>query len=144
MERENEKNATLTEKLSKIAQTSPQNAYYCFTKRVRNKLSSLTTTTTEAFKKMDEIEKNIRQQLLPSNTGKSYITDEDRNLFALLLRMGGLDLLSNTAFPKNYESSRAICDPLENSDPEIAETEQTLINRNIKTKKQNIILSKKD
>ena len=35
---------------------------------------------------------------------------------------------SNTDFYKNYEWSRAICDPLENMDTEIAETEQTLIN----------------
>ena len=81
---------------------------------------------------MGEIEKNVRQQLLPSNTGKNHITDEDRNLFALPLRMGGLDLLSNTDFSKNNEWSRAICDRLENSDTEIAEREQTRINRNFK------------
>ena len=52
-----EKTATLTEKLSKIAKTSPQNAYSCYTKGVQNKLSFLTRTTPEAFKKMDEIEK---------------------------------------------------------------------------------------
>ena len=92
---------------------------------------------------MDEIEKNVRQQLLTSITGKNHITDEDRNLFALPLRMGGLDLLSPTDFSKNYEWSRAICDPLENSDTEIAETEQTLIKRNIKTEKRKITLSKK-
>ena len=60
MESEIEKTATLTEKLSKIAKTSPQNAYSCYTKGVQNKLSFLTRTTltrtTEAFKKMDEIE----------------------------------------------------------------------------------------
>ena len=39
--------------------------------------------------------------------------------------------------------SQAICDPLENSDPEIAETEQTLTNRTIKTERQTITLSKK-
>ena len=81
---------------------------------------------------MAEIEKNVRQQLLPSITGKNHLTDEDRRFFALPLRMGGIDLLSNTDFSKNYEWLRAICDPLENSDTEIAETEQTLINRNIK------------
>ena len=50
--------------------------------------------------------------------------------------MGGLN------FSGNYEWSKAICDPLENSDPQIAETEQTLINRNIKTERQYITLSK--
>ena len=75
---------------------------------------------------MDEIEKNARHQLLLSITGKNHITDEDRNLFALPPRMLGLDLLSNTEFSRKYEWSQAICDPFENSDLEIAETEQTL------------------
>ena len=87
-----EKIATLTEKLSKIAKTSQQNAYSCYTKGVQNKLNFLNKTTPEAFKKMDEIEKNVRQQLLPSVNGKNHTTDEDRNLFALPLRMGGFRL----------------------------------------------------
>ena len=102
-ESEIENTATLTEKLSKIAKTSPQNGYSCYTNGVQSKLSFLTRTTPEAFKKMDEIENNVIHQLLPSITGKNHITDEDRNLFALPLRMGGLDLLSNTDFPRNYE-----------------------------------------
>ena len=39
---------------------------------------------------MDKIEKNLRQQLLPSVTGENHITDADRSFFALPLRMGGL------------------------------------------------------
>ena len=54
MESEIEKTATLTEKLSKIAKTSPQNAYFCYTKAVQKKLSVLIRTTPEAFKKMDK------------------------------------------------------------------------------------------
>ena len=92
---------------------------------------------------MDEIEKNVRQKLRPSITGKNHITDGYRNLFAIPLKMGQLVLLSNTDFSRNFECSQAICDPLENSDPEIAETEQTLINRNIKTEKKKITHSKK-
>ena len=46
-------------------------------------------------------------------------------------------------FSSIHEWSRAIFDSLENSDPEIAETEQTLIKMNIKTERQNITLSKK-
>ena len=143
MESEIEKTTTLTEQLSKIAKTSPQNAYPCYTKGVQNKLSFLTRATPKAYKKMDEIEKNVRQQLLRSFTGKNHITDEDRSLFALSLRMGGLNLRSNKDSSGNYEWSRAICDPLNNSFPEIAKTEQILINRNIKTERQNITLSKK-
>ena len=103
MESEIEKTATLTEKLSKIAETSPQNAYSGYTKGVQNKLNFLTRTAPEAFKKLDEIEKNVRQQLLSTITGKNHIPDEDRNLFALQLKMRGLELLSNTDFSRNYE-----------------------------------------
>ena len=55
---------------------------------------------------MDEIEKNVRQQLILRITRKKHITNEDRNLFVLPLRMGGLDLLSNTDFSRNYEWSQ--------------------------------------
>ena len=58
--------------------------------------------------------------------------------FCTTEKIGGLDLLSNTEFSRNNEWSR-----LENSVPEIAETEQTLIKRNDKTENQNITLSKK-
>ena len=92
---------------------------------------------------MDKIEKNVSHQLLPSNTGKNHITDEDRNLFVLPLRMGVLDLLSNTDFSRKYEWSQAICDPIENSDPEIAETEHTLTNRNIQTERERTSHSQK-
>ena len=53
MESEVENTATITEKLSKTAKTSPQNAY---TKGVEKELSFLTIS---AFKKMDEIEKIV-------------------------------------------------------------------------------------
>ena len=100
MEREIEKTATLTEKLPKIVKTSAQNAYSYYTKGVQNELSFLTRTTQEAIKKLDEIEKNVRQQLLAIITGKNHITDEDRNLFALPLRMRGLDLSVTRTFTK--------------------------------------------
>ena len=140
---ESKMTATLTEKRSKIAKTSHQNAYSSHTKGVQIKLSFLTRTTPEAIKKRMELKKNVRQQLLPSITGKNHITDEDRSLFALPLRMVGLDFPSNADFSRNYEWSQAICDPLENSEPEIAETEQTLMNRNIKNERQIITLSKR-
>ena len=84
-----EKTATQIEKLSKIAKTSPQNGYSCYTKGVQNILTFQTRATPEALKKMDEIEKKVRQQLLLSITVKNYIADEHRNFFALPLRMGG-------------------------------------------------------
>ena len=69
MESEIEKPSALTEKLSKIAKTSQQNAYSCYTKGNENKLSFLTRTTPEAVNKMDEMEKNVRQQLVSSIKG---------------------------------------------------------------------------
>ena len=87
--------------------------------------------------------KNARQQLLRSITGKNQITDVDHKFFALSPTMGRFELLCSTDFSNNYIWSRAICETLENRDPEIAEKEQNLINRNIKTKRQNIKISKK-
>ena len=92
---------------------------------------------------MNEIEENVRQQLLPRFTGKNHVTDEDSSLFAIPPRMGGLDLLINPDFSRNYERLRVICDPIENTYPEIAETKQALINRNTKTERQIITLLKK-
>ena len=78
MESEIEKTATLTEKFSKIAKTSPQNAYSCYTKGVRsNSCYTKGVRTPEAFNIMDEIKKNVRHQLLPSINGKNHITDEE-------------------------------------------------------------------
>ena len=70
MESEIEKTTTLTKKLSEIAKTSPKFACSCYTKGFQNKLRFLSRTTPKAFKIMDEIEKIVRQQLVPSNTGK--------------------------------------------------------------------------
>ena len=112
MESEIEKTTTLSEKLSKIAKTSPQIAYSCYTKGVQNKLSFITSKTSKHLTKWMKMRKKVRRHLLPSNTGKNHVTDEDRNLFALPLKMGGLDLLSNTDFSRNYDWSQAICDPL--------------------------------
>ena len=98
-----EKTTTLTKKFSKTAKTSPRNAHSCYTKAVQNKLSFLTRRTPVAFKNMDEIEKNVEQQLFPSITGKNHINDKDRSIFALPLRMGELELLGNTDFSRNYE-----------------------------------------
>ena len=134
MESEIEKTATLTEKQQDPA---TQREF----KKI--KLSNQKNSRSIYEKGIYEIEKKVRQQLRPSITAKNHITDDYRNLFALPLKMGQLVLLSNTDFSRNFECSQAICDPLENSDPEIAETEQTLINRDIKAERKKITLSKK-
>ena len=74
---------------------------------------------------MNEIEKNVKQQLIHSFTGKNH---KPTNIaaFALPLKMGGLNLFSNTKFSRIYEWSRAIRDPLENTDPKMADQVLTL------------------
>ena len=73
--------------LSEIAKTSPKNEYSFHTKVVQNKLRFQTETTTEAFQKMDETEKNVKHPVIPSITGKNHITDKNRSPCALPLRM---------------------------------------------------------
>ena len=57
MESEIEKTATLTEKLSKIAKTVPQNAYSCYTKGVQNKLSFLNKQLRKHLRKWMKLRK---------------------------------------------------------------------------------------
>ena len=49
MESKIEETATLTETFSKIAKSSPQNAYSVYTKGVQNNLSFLTRTTPQSI-----------------------------------------------------------------------------------------------
>ena len=90
---------------------------------------------------MNEIVTNVRQQLIPSSTGKRQITAEDLSLFALPQQMGRIEFRSNT-YSGKYELSRAICDPSGNSDQEITETEQTLMKKIMKIERQITTLSK--
>ena len=60
--------------------------------------------------------KTIRFELIPALVGKQHISDEDRNLFALPPRLGGLgiDILPQIA-DRLHKNSKVITEPLKES-----------------------------
>ena len=82
----------VVEKLSKHAKTSPQNAYHCFAKGLQNKLTFLSRTTPAILENLQETEKLIKNKLIPALTGKQEVSEDDRLLFSLPVRDGGLNI----------------------------------------------------
>ena len=64
----------ILKKLTKIAETSPQNVYACYTKGVQEKLSFLARTTPNTMENLEICESIIKEQLLPNLVGKDTLT----------------------------------------------------------------------
>ena len=82
----------VVEKLSKHAKTSPQNAYHCFNKGLQNNITFLCRTTPAIFENLQETKKLIKNKLIPALTGKQEVSEDDRLLFSLPVRDGGLNI----------------------------------------------------
>ena len=87
-------------KLTKIAKTSPQNVYACYTKGVQEKLSFLARTTPNTVENLEICENIIKEQLLPSLVVKDTLNPQFREISSLPLKMGGL----NIKLPSDHES----------------------------------------
>ena len=88
------------DRLGQFALTSPQNAYACLTKGIRQNLSFLSRNT--PF--MDGVLKEQLGRVIPNIVGKEII-QEEREIFSLTLRMGGLNIALQQNFHKNLEQS---------------------------------------
>ena len=112
------------EKLKKIAKTSPQNVYACYTKVVQEKLSFLAKTTPNTMENLELCENIIKEQLLPNLVGKDTLNPQFREISSLPFKMGGL----NIKLPSDYESylewSKETSIVLESQDPITAVTQQ--------------------
>ena len=97
------------QKLATIAATHPQAAYATFTHGLSNKWSFLMRTI------LEPLEDVINLQLFPAITGKTAINNQDRELFTLPARLGGLNI-PNPSIISNaeYAASRKITGPLVN------------------------------
>ena len=87
-------------KLTKIAKTSPQNVYDCYTKGVQEKLSFLTRTKPNTTENLEICEKIIKEQLIPNLDGKDTLNPQFREISSLPIKMGGL----NIKLPSDHES----------------------------------------
>ena len=129
----------VVEKLSKHAKTSPQNAYHCFAKGLQNKLTFLSRTTPAILENLQETEKLIKNKLIPALTGKQEVSEDDRLLFSLPVRDGGLNISLPEDRQQEINWSREMSSCLENDD---AELQQTVVIKQIRKEKSSKIKEK--
>ena len=122
----------ILKKLMKIAKTSPQKVYACYTKGVQEKLSFFNRTTPNTMENSKICENIIKEQLLPNLVGKDTLNPQFREISSLPLKMGGL----NIKLPSDHESylewSKETSLVLESQDPITAVTQQEKICTKIK------------
>ena len=85
------------EELASVARTHPQVAYAAVTHGMASKWTYLTRTVEATQQLLQPLEDANRQLLLPAITGKSDISDLERDLIALPARLGGLGIPNPTA-----------------------------------------------
>ena len=134
------------DRLGQFALTSLQNTYACLTKGVQQKLNFLSPTTPSMDGVLDKVEEQLGQ-LIPNIVGKEII-QEEREIFSLPLRMGGLNVALPQDLLKNLEKSIEISTLLasvNNDSIEIqqCEIEQTKISLRQKADMQRELISKK-
>ena len=93
-------------RLASIATTHPQEAYAALTHGLTGKWVYFMRTIPNIADMLKPLEDAIRLKLIPAITGKSGINDLTRDLFALPVRLGGLNILNpSTMSSKEYDAS---------------------------------------
>ena len=82
------------EKLTQIASSQPHVAYCAFKYGLRNKWMYLIRTTPNIGSLLQPIEDTVRHYFIPALTGRQAISDDERRIFSLPTRLGGLDINS--------------------------------------------------
>ena len=133
-------------RLGQFALTFPQNTYACLTKEVQQNLSFLSRTTPSMDGVLDKVAERLCR-CIPNIVGKEII-QEERELFSLPLRMGGLNIPLPQDLHKNVEHSIELSSPLasfnnDSSKIHQCELEQTKISLRQKAHMQRELISKK-
>ena len=98
--------------LSQFAKTEPHAAFSAFIHGLKGQWTYLLRTIEEITPLLQPLEESIRQSLLPALTGKSGITDTERELLALPAHLGGLGLVNPTTMSEEHASSLHLTAPL--------------------------------
>ena len=101
LETQLEEHNKIMKKFGKIAKTSPQNVYSCYTKGAQERLSLLARTTPKTTENMHAFEKILQENVIPNLIGKDNLSHQFRNIASLPLKTGGL----NIKLPSDYEIS---------------------------------------
>ena len=86
--------STLLNKLATHAKKSPQNVYHALTKGVQHKLTFLSRTAPNLTDVFENSETNICEKLIPNMTGHNPPSTPVRELLALPLRNGELNIMT--------------------------------------------------
>ena len=80
------------EKLSEIAKTEPQAAYAAYIHGEQHRFSYFMRTIPRMENILDPLDRTITEKFLPALLGTHTITDIERELYALPIRLGGLGI----------------------------------------------------
>ena len=78
--------------LSMIAKIDPHSAFAAYTNGLRHKFTYAMRTIPNTSQLLQPVENAIRNMLIPALTEQQQISDADRNLIALPIRLGGLGI----------------------------------------------------
>ena len=81
--------------------------YFTALPKVSQTKSFLSRTTPNFIENLQEMERKIKENLIPAITGKSDITDEERSLFSLPVRNGELNIVHPEEL--NWSRQMAAC-----------------------------------
>ena len=99
--------------LSEIAQTEPHVAYCGFIHGLKSSWNYLMRSTPCSSEFLAPIEAIIRNNFIPALTGRSAISDVERELMTLPCRLGGLGIPDVTSSsPAHFQASKDICSPM--------------------------------
>ena len=123
--------ATTIKKLSKIVLTQPQVAYAAFTHGPASQWTFILHTCPITTNLLQPLEEAINLHFIPALMGRGNISEQERDLFTLPTRLGGLGIPKPIDIvPDEYIHSQQIAAPLNTLDhPSAATLQQTCYGR---------------
>ena len=99
--------------LADIAASQPHAAYAALNISIKHRSSFLVRTTKDTSVSLQPVEDAIRHKVLPALTGKQAISNAERKLFALPIKLGGpeISILPDVA-SRELSNSIAVTEPL--------------------------------
>ena len=100
------------DKLTTIAATQPHAAYSALTHGLSSKWTYLSRTIPDISSILQPIEQKLHREFLPSITGQNPFNQNERNLMALPVRLGGLAVKNPAENCSSFENSNFVTAPL--------------------------------
>ena len=101
------------DRLSSIALSQPQAAYTALTHGLSDKWLYFLCTIPDISHHMERLEMSIRSKLIPAIINRSPLNNDERKLFALPARLGGMGIRNSVLqAPSEFSASVCICSPI--------------------------------